>query len=271
MARRATVINQKLERESAHLIVDSGNFCRARGQASERKTETLVRAMSLMGYDAINLAREEIILGSRRILELRDKERLPLVSSNLYRRNSDRLLVHPYVIKRLGWSSFLGFQYGGIKVAIMGLTSEVVRDKMAREIPMEFYVPKPEVVLQNTVQKLKKHCDVVIVLSDLDLREATRLAREVGGIDLFFIAKGAERKYAKKVNETIFVIPATAGNELGDVELILDDHNSVKSFEIQWTLLDKSVADDEEMVQLMAEYNARRVAPRQSSQSAGKK
>jgi len=260
-----------LERESAHLIVDNGNFCRARGHASKRKTEALVRAMSLMGYDAINLAREEIVLGSSRILELRDKERLPLVSSNLYRRDSDRLLVHPYVIKRLGSSSFLGFQYGGIKVAIMGLTGEVVRDKRAREIPMEFYVPNPEVVLQSTVQKLKKHCDVVIVLSDLDLEEAARLARQVGGIDLFFIARGAERKYAKKVDETIFVIPATAGNELGDVELILDDHNSVKSFEVQWTLLDKSVANDEEIAQLVAEYSAKRVASRKSSQSAEKK
>ncbi|KPL19524.1 MAG: hypothetical protein AMJ92_02690 [candidate division Zixibacteria bacterium SM23_81] len=248
------MINEKLDRGAPHLIVDIGNFAQGKGSTNELKAKYLAKAMALMGYDAINLAREEILLGSGQILEMRDRERLPLISSNLYKKNGNQLLVPPYVIKRVGSSSFLGFKRGGIKVAIIGLVDEIRGGPKGSQISRDMIIAKPEDVLQTTVERLRKRCDVVIIISDLDLRQATRVAQNVSGIDLFFFGKGAKGKHTEEVDGTIFVLPAVSDNELGDIELILDDQNMVTSHQVQWTLLDQNVADDEELGQLVIEY-----------------
>jgi 2',3'-cyclic-nucleotide 2'-phosphodiesterase (5'-nucleotidase family) len=248
------VIKEKLESGTPHLIVDTGNFARGRSDVNLLKAEYLAKAMSLMGYDAINLGREEISLGSQQILDLRDKERLPLVSSSIYRPENKKNLLSPYVIKRIGSSSFLGFEYGGVKLAIVGLANEVTRDPMGRLVPKELGLTDPKEALTATVKKLRDHCDLVVVLSDLNLLEATRLAQQVEGIDLFFIGQGAQAKYVERVDKTIFALPAAKGDVLGDIELTLDDHNKITSHQVEWTLLDDKVADDPEAGQLVADY-----------------
>lgn len=262
------MIKEKLDRKGPHLIVDIGNFAQGKGSTNELKAEYLAKAMALMGYDAINLAREEILLGSGQILEMRDREHLPLISSNLYRKKGDHLLVPPYVMKRVGSSSFLGFQRGGIKVAIIGLANEIHGGPKGSQISRDVIIAKPEDVLQTTVEKLRKRCDLVMVISDLDLREAIRLAQNVGGIDLFFFGQGAKGKHAEEIDGTIFILPALSDNELGDIELILDDQNMVTSHQVQWTLLDQNVVDDEALGQLVTDYKTAlkelQAAPRRS-------
>jgi 2',3'-cyclic-nucleotide 2'-phosphodiesterase (5'-nucleotidase family) len=248
------VIKEKQEGGLPHLIVDTGNFAKGRGSANLIKANYLARAMTDMGYDAVNLAREEIMLGSQQIMELKDRERLPLVSSNLYRREGKRHLVTPYVIKRVDSSRFLGFEYGGLKVALVGLTGEELRDHMGRVVPAELYLEESQKALSTTLEKLRRHCDVVIVLSDLDLAQARQLAQEVAGIDLFFIGRGAKAKHVEKIGQTIFVYPAAKGDELGDIVLVVDEHGEVTSHQVEWTLLDDKVADNPEMNQLLADY-----------------
>jgi 2',3'-cyclic-nucleotide 2'-phosphodiesterase (5'-nucleotidase family) len=256
VARRATVIKEKLERESAHLIVDAGHFTQGAGSDNDVKAKYMVKAMHLMGYDAINLGQEETALGPELIQDFRERERIPLVSTNLFRREGGRSLVSPYLIKRLGASRFLGFEYGGIKVAILGLASEAFRNPKVQQIPEALTVGNPEATLQALVGKMRKHADLVVVLSDLRPQEAVALAQKVDGIDLFFIGKGAKGRHAEETVGTIFVCPAARGAELGDIELILDDHNRVVSSQLEWTRLDKNVASDEAMDQLVAEYKA---------------
>lgn len=250
------MIKEKTERGTPHLIVDTGNFARGRSDTNLLKAEYLAKAMTLMGYDAINLGREEISLGPQQLLELRDKEHVPLISSSIYWLANDKNLVSPYVIKRLGASSFLGFEYGGVKVAIVGVAKEATRDPMGRLIPKELGLTDPKEALSATVQKLRGHCDLVIVLSDLDLLEATRLAQQVEGIDLFFIGQGAQAKYVERIDKTIFAFPAAKGDALGDIELILDDDKKITSHHADWVLLDSDVADDPAAGQLVADYRA---------------
>jgi 2',3'-cyclic-nucleotide 2'-phosphodiesterase (5'-nucleotidase family) len=250
------VIKEKRERERPHLVVDNGNFVRGTNWHDELKAQVLARAMHLMDYDAINLAQEEVIFGPDRILDLRNRERIPLVSTNLLRRDSGRSLVSPYLIKRLGTSRFLGFEYGGVKVGIVGLVGQGVRNPKGQQASGELTLANLEETLSETLGKLKKHCDLVIVLSDLDLRRAKELAQKVGGIDLFFVRKGARAKQVEVVEGTIFMCPANKGKELGDIELFLDDQNQVASYQVDWTLLDKKVEGDEEIRQLVSDYKA---------------
>jgi 2',3'-cyclic-nucleotide 2'-phosphodiesterase (5'-nucleotidase family) len=240
------------------LLVDSGNFLRGMGSSNLLKANYLAKAMFRMGYDAINLGREEAVLGSEEIRRLQELQRLPLVSSNLLRQDGGRHVVLPFIIKRVGASNFLGFQYGGIKVALVGAMLSSDSDPMRRMIPTELQVEQPAQALSATLHKLRGHCDVVVLLSDLDLEGAKKVARQAEGIDLFFIGAGARTKYVEQIGRTIFIYPAKNGNELGDIELLLDEDATVSSFSVDWTVLDDTIVDDPEMAQLIEAYKKER-------------
>lgn len=252
------MIGKERAEETDLLLVDSGDFVRGKGSANLLKANYLAKAMDHMEYDAINLGREEITLGTEEIQRLRELQRLPLVSSNVLRRDYGRNLVLPHIIKRVGASEFLGFQYGGIKVALVGAAMSSDSDPMRRTIPPELKLETPAEALLVKLQKLRDRCDVVVLLSDLDLESAKQLARQVEGIDLFFIGAGARSKFVEQIEGTIFVYPAAKGEELGDIELFLDEDGSVSSFSVEWTLLDDTIADDPEMTQLIEDYKEER-------------
>jgi len=252
------VIEDKRAEDADLLLVDAGDFLRGKGSANILKAQYMAKAMSRMGYDAINLGREEVALGIDEIRRLRNLQRLPMVSSNVLQRSGEQLLVLPYLIKRVGGSEFLGFRYGGVKVALIGLTVFGERDVMRRMVPPDLKVASAGETLQATLEKLHGHCDVVVVLSDLDLEQAKKLAREMEGIDLFFIGGGARNKHFEEIESTIFVYPAKKGDELGDIELMLDEQRDVQTFSVEWTLLDTSYADDPEMTRLIESYKEER-------------
>jgi 2',3'-cyclic-nucleotide 2'-phosphodiesterase/3'-nucleotidase len=254
VARRATVIETKRAQETNLLLVDNGNFVRGKGAHHILKAEYMAKSMSRMEYDAINVGREEIVLGTDQMRRLQELHRLPLVSSNLLQRDKDRQLFSPYLIKRVGASNFLGFRYGGIKVALVGATLWEQNDPMRRMIPNELQVDPPAPVLSEILQKLRRHCDLVVLLSDLDLENAKKLAQQVEGIDLFFVGAGTRAKFVEEIEGTIFVYPARKADELGDMELILSEDGGVDSYTVEWTLLDDTIADDPEMAQLIEEY-----------------
>jgi 2',3'-cyclic-nucleotide 2'-phosphodiesterase (5'-nucleotidase family) len=252
------VIQSKRQQDDDLLLVDTGDFVRGKGSANILRAQYLAKAMSRMGYDAVNLGREEVVLGTDEILRLRDLERLPLVSSNVMRRQQGRHLVLPYIVERVGGSAFLGFRYGGVRVALIGLTLSGESDPMRRMIPSDLEVEPAAEILQTTLKKLRGHCDVVVVLSDLDLLTAQQLSHQVEGIDLFFIGAGARSKFFDEIEGTIFVYPAKNGEELGDVKLLLNDQKGVENFSVEWTLLDTSYADAPEMAQLIESYKEER-------------
>lgn len=252
------MIQSKRQEDTDLLLVDSGNFVKGQGAANLLRAQYLARAMFHMDYDAVNLGREEIVLGTDEIQRLRDLERLPLISSNVLRRDHKRHLVLPYLIKRVGGSEFLGFRYGGLKVALIGLTMSGENDILRRMIPSDLKVEPVVETLRATMDRLRGRCDVVVVLSDLDLRAAQDLAAEVEGIDLFFIGAGARNKFSEEVDGTIFIYPAKKGDELGDIELVLDEEQQVETFSVEWTLMDTSVTDDPEMARLIESYKEER-------------
>jgi 2',3'-cyclic-nucleotide 2'-phosphodiesterase (5'-nucleotidase family) len=125
-------------------------------------------------------------------------------------------------------------------------------------IPADLTVKPAAEALEATLEKLRDRCDVVVVLSDLDLESAKKVARQVPGIDLFFIGAGARSKFVERIDGTVFAYPAKKGDELGDIELLLDEHRQVTSFSTEWTLLDTAVADDPEMAQMIESYKEER-------------
>ena len=248
------MIEDRRQKDADLLLVDTGNFVRGKGSANILKAEYLAKAMSRMKYNAVNVGREEVVLGVEEIQRLRDLERLPMVSSNVLRRQHGRQLALPYIVERVGGSTFLGFRYGGVKVALIGLTTAGDNDPMRRMIPPDLKVEPMEETLQVTLEKLDGHCDVVVVMSDLDLETAKQLAYKVEGIDLFFIGAGARNKFYDQIEGTIFVYPARKGEELGDIELLLDEQLEVQNYSVEFTLLDTTFTDDPEMAQLIESY-----------------
>ncbi|HAJ56690.1 MAG TPA: hypothetical protein DCL35_02845 [Candidatus Omnitrophica bacterium] len=129
-------------------------------EADIRRTEVYLKALSLIGYDALLVSSQEYSFGNEFLSRYKN---LPFISSNMdgfYR---------PYVIKDLGW----------IKVGILGLTDELVT---ARGIS-GWQVPSA--LLAQRVAELKKSgAGIIILLSGLTPQEDRDLTESVKGIDV---------------------------------------------------------------------------------------
>ena len=73
LARRATYIKDHFSEQNYTLILDSGDFIGGRNEWDKLKAQYLLRGLSDLNYDAINLGERDFMLGSQFLLEMKEK------------------------------------------------------------------------------------------------------------------------------------------------------------------------------------------------------
>jgi 2',3'-cyclic-nucleotide 2'-phosphodiesterase / 3'-nucleotidase / 5'-nucleotidase len=122
VARRAALIKQLREKYPASLVLDSGNFFSGglldeytQNTSLDKKRAIInLKAMEIMGYDAVAVGDAEFNFGKEFLLENIDKAQVPFLSCNI---NFSKFL--PALVKEVA----------GVKVGIIGLTSPLVAQK----------------------------------------------------------------------------------------------------------------------------------------------
>lgn len=92
--------------------MDCGDFGSNKSKSEILKVEYLLKGVSLLKYDAINLAEKELQYGRDFLSKMQTSYNLPFVSANVYDSKTDKLFAKPYVIK----------QAGELKFGIFGVT-----------------------------------------------------------------------------------------------------------------------------------------------------
>lgn len=258
MARRATFIRENIREDAYPLIVDAGNFCYTGDWTSRIKAGYLLRAMSMIGYDAINVGNKDLILGESALSSLRDKHDLPFVATNLYYEDSGLLFAEPYLVKRLGPPRLLFWRGPGVRVGIIGLNGMMPASQVAPqpEDDRKLVIRDPYEAARSAVAELKrKHCDVIIALVQMRESECDSLVESVEGIDLL-VGGQTSRQYMEPVlrNGVPLVQPGWQGRYHGNLLLELDADNRVSSWDGELVNLDESIADDSTIVALIEEY-----------------
>jgi hypothetical protein len=168
VSRRATAIKQIRSASKNVILVEAGNSV-ASGAEDQyalnydtdlKRTDVYLRALGLMGYDALLAGSQEFSLGVDFLKKYRD---MSFISSNL------EGFPNGAIVKDLGW----------IKVGIIGLT-----DSQASAKGVAGWQAPAKVLEQAIADVKKKGARLVILLSTFKTQEDMDLLKDTKGVDV---------------------------------------------------------------------------------------
>jgi len=218
LSRRATFVSREKEGAIPVLLVDAGNIFSGKAlsepslEPTVRKAELHVKAMERMGYRAAALGEMDLYLGPERLRALDEGSGIRFLSANLTNAGG-KPLFKPYLL----------FDTDPLKVLILGLTPVPKRLPLLESRMAGSLIKDPFETAADMVPRLRKRCDLLIVLSNLGYRGDLRLAREVDGIDI--IIGGRDRKFMRKpkiAGSTLITSGYFQGRAVGKLTLSYD-------------------------------------------------
>lgn len=225
-------------------MVDAGNFGGSMTPAQKLKVEFVLRGMSALEYDAINLAENELQYGIGYLDRLQSEYNLPLVSANVYTATSNEHYAR----------SFRVLDKNGLKIAVFGLVSEL-RGRRTVKPETGFVIRDPYEEGRKVLSRLRGSYDVIVGLLSLGLAESQRFAAEIPGCD--FIISGGSWEVSDapvKIGDTVIMQTGTQGKYLGHLQFkVANGKPTVVSGTVH--PLDEQIDDDARMKSIVDEYD----------------
>ena len=205
--------------------------------------ELHLKAMELMGYDALNLGSPELNFGKEFLERTHSQVSFPYIASNLLYGGSRVPWTREDIIKEVG----------GIKVAILGILDPDDLKKIPRQDDVKGYeIIPPEAALDRLLPEVRGKADLVIVLSQLDEAKTRVLVEAARGIDVSVSSGDSSILYRKpSENNVIILNTGTKGRTMGLVTITLDDKRVLSVSERRDVPLDRSVPDNGEILGLV--------------------
>lgn len=242
IARRMTKLKElRLENPQA-ILVDAGGFF-AGGMFDEHsqgleldkiRNEINLKALELMGYDALNISDDEFNFGKDYLLREIRGRKVPFLSANIKGE-----IVLPYLIKKIGQAN----------IAIIGLTDEEAGAK-SRGLELE----EAGLALEKIIPEVKKNkADLILVLSYLGEEKDKQLIAKVRGIDIIISGRSGNSPEAyEKLDSSYLVRPVWQGRSLSKLSLELEN-GGIKNFTLEQIRLSGQIPDAPEISGLLPE------------------
>jgi 2',3'-cyclic-nucleotide 2'-phosphodiesterase (5'-nucleotidase family) len=237
LARVATAVRAVRGEGRPVLLLDSGDAIQGTptqalvfSGAVPSSGDPTIRAMNLVGYDAMAVGNHEFDFGLKRLAASRGEAKFPWLSANIVG-TADRPAFEPYVVRTVE----------GVRVGILGLTTPTVPSwEASAHLTGLRFVDAVEAARKFVpVLRGKERCDVVVVLvhegfeRNLDTgaardgvvqgeNEAYALATEVPGIDLLLTGHTHVAIEPRKLGPTWVSQPGRFGNTLTRFDLTLE-------------------------------------------------
>ena len=207
--------------------------------------ELILKAMELMGYDALNLGSQEFNFGKEFLEHTRSHVSFPYIASNLVYDGGRLPWTQEYIIKEVG----------GIKVAILGVLNP---DDLA-QLPDQEHVKgleavPPEAVLKRLLPEVRGKTDLVILLSRFDVEKTRELVQAVKGIDIAISSGGDDMYYTKPLENGVVLQTGSLGKNLGLLKITLDEKRALCVSERKYISLDNSVPGNENIERLVKKF-----------------
>ncbi len=268
LARVATAVRTVRAEGRPLLLLDSGDTVQGApaqalvfSGAIPDAGDPTVRAMNLVGYDAMAVGNHEFDFGLPRLMKSRREARFPWLSANILLEDGKPAFA-PFIVKTVA----------GARIGILGLTTQTVPawEPAAHLRGLKFLDTLETAKRYVPILRGEQHCDVVLVLThegferDLETgrenggaageNRAYAIATEVPGIDLLLTGHTHTAIEPRKLGQTWVSQPGRFGNTLTRFDLTLERAGGrwkVASVEGR-NLPMKSVAPDLEIVKAVA-------------------
>ena len=176
VVRRATYIDQTRIENKNVLLFDAGDFLQGTPYFNLFKGEIEVKAMNLLGYDAVTLGNHEFDYGLEVLENVARLAKFPIVSSN-YDFSETKLdgLIKPFIM----------FNKGGVRIGVIGINIQPKGLIAASNYEGVKYLDPLETA--NSMAEMlrnKYKCDMVICISHLGHNSDLNMAESTKGIDI---------------------------------------------------------------------------------------
>jgi len=244
--KRLTLMKRLANRDSVFaLYLDAGDLLSSRG--FPLKDEFVLRAYSIIGYDAIAIGDQEFVNGARFLSDVNFHLHLPFTSCCLKARDSSIINPLSRVIK-----AFAGIRIG--IVGIIGAEAFMSADsENTRGVILSRYTSR----LKEELTRIRNQVDVVVVLSHLGYNDDVSLAKEFPAINVIIGAHSNTLKTEPERIGNTYVVQAGKNSEfVGQLTLLVDrSSKAIRSLSGTVHPVMKDIAGDERLAKLLAQYD----------------
>lgn len=186
------------------------------GPGARNTAEAMMRALGLIGVDALVPGESELALGTRWLATRSAADGVPLLAANL--KSKER--KDPFQPVKL-------VETGGVKVGLIGLMEPAQGPKDLALAPRRARVGvrKAETVLPRQIKALQRQgAELIVLLAHMELPRAEALAATLEGVHLVVVGhSGARMAEPKKLGQTLLVEGGRRGRELGHLRIALGE------------------------------------------------
>ncbi|GHV27267.1 hypothetical protein FACS1894167_01980 [Synergistales bacterium] len=222
------------------MLLDAGDVLHGTAFATAKRGELAARAVSLLGYDAIAVGNHEFDYGPDRLLELRDKYRLPFLSANTKKKSDGKLIFPPYSVT----------YFEDLRVGVFGLTTPMTETSTDPKnvISLSFGT---QADLTDTAREMTRilrenlSADIVIALTHVGSEPycepmSQAIARAVPGIDIIIDGHSHSVLPDLRVNNTLITSTGAYSANTGRITV---DRKSGGGFAMSSVLIPASDAE----------------------------
>ena len=258
--RLKTKVDELKEDNPNVLLLNAGDTFHGVVDVNLTEGKAMVDLMNEVGFDAMVPGNHDFNYGYKRLLELKDLAKFPIVGANILKDKDNKSDFEPYTIKEME---------NGLKVGIFGLTTEETKFKSHPDNTEGINFGKPVEIAKDVVKKLQEEkVDVIVALVHLGnegttLTTSKEIAENVKGIDL--IVDGHSHEIENEViGDALLVQTGNYTNNIGVVNIEVED-GKILNKEAKLISFDeaKDIVPDpkiEEEIGKIAELNAPKLA-----------
>ena len=253
------------------LIIDAGGFAKGYGTAAALQTEYLLKGMSLLNYDVVNLATKDFTGGGELLKNIGKKFDTPFVSSNIVYSENDKNFVEPYLLKKVSVTNSKSRPpFEKLTIGVLGLCDEreALLHRSDDEAQLKSY--DPLLAAHTFLPKLSK-ADLIVLVYNGRYSQLQQVLEHVDDVDI--VIMGGEYYRANHYRGTDIVMASTPslGKYFSLLTLQLDKNKNIISSKKRQIPLDESIPDNEELDKLVREFSqAKQNAPRVSNASSSR-
>ena len=209
------------ESEKGVFVLDSGDllFKKFVNPISEielkgmsEKAHLMIESFNLMGYDAMGIGDDDLLMGKEFLSEISKKAHFPFLSSNLLDEVSGKVLFQSFLIKEIR----------GLRIGIFALLSPDFFTGHSEPRRKGVTFRPPIETAQAIVKELKPKTDLIILLSHLGYAKDIELAQTLQGINIIIGGhNGLNLVYPPVTKNTIILQSASRGMYGARLDLFL--------------------------------------------------
>lgn len=203
-----------------------------------KRAETVLKIYEAIGYDALNIGDNDLILGVEYLRGLQKNSKIPFLSANIREKETGKPIFTPYLVKEMN----------GARIGIIGVLTPETAPSIAEEID-RYLIEDPNMAAIGIINGPMANCDYIIALAHLNPSEIESLAQVAPRISVIIGGHDRLPINPRVINRAIWVQTDDFGHSVGKLDLKLLKGSSEFVDVTQRNLMQKNIDEIQKKIE----------------------